>query len=199
MWNFIMKNKIFVFCGFSGCGKDTQTAMLSDYYGIDRIVSVTTRPKREGEIDGVTYHFISTGEFKKLIANDELIEYRTYNTLVNNEPDIWYYGVRKSDVQDDKPYVTILDLEGLKEFQEYFGRRVISFFLDVKHDVRKERVKARGDFDETEWQRRAADDANKFVLSELMHVVTYMCLCPEQIDKETIFEGYVKPVVNALL
>ncbi len=48
-----------------------------------------------------------------MIENDEFLEYRTYNTLVENIPDIWYYGVNKKAVKENSAYVVVLDKLGL--------------------------------------------------------------------------------------
>ena len=46
--------------------------------GLSYSVSYTTRPRREDEVDGVDYHYVSSGKFDRLIANGELIEHVTY-------------------------------------------------------------------------------------------------------------------------
>lgn len=62
----------------SGCGKGTVlNEILKDknfYYS----VSATTRAPREGEADGVNYHFITKAEFEKLIAENGMLEYAKY-------------------------------------------------------------------------------------------------------------------------
>lgn len=50
--------KLITITGPSGAGKDTVARMLSDFVGYKVICSYTTRPKREGEIDGVEHHFV---------------------------------------------------------------------------------------------------------------------------------------------
>jgi guanylate kinase len=70
-----------VISGPSGVGKDSVIEGLrqSDHE-FEFVVTATDRPRRPGEIDGVDYHFVSTAEFERMIAEDELIEYaRVYD------------------------------------------------------------------------------------------------------------------------
>lgn len=68
-------------------------------------VSATTRQPREGEIDGISYHFISKDEFEKMINNNEMLEYAMYN---NN-----YYGTPLTFVEQcrDKGIDVVLEIE----------------------------------------------------------------------------------------
>src|SRR5215469_1195003 len=67
---------LFVLSAPSGTGKDTIIGMLKqqgmDFY---LVASVTTRAARPGESEGNPYHFVSQGEFDRLVAHDELLEY----------------------------------------------------------------------------------------------------------------------------
>jgi guanylate kinase len=51
--------------------------LMARYPQVWLSVSVTTRPPRPGEIDGVSYHFISEAAFDRLIAQDDLLEWAT--------------------------------------------------------------------------------------------------------------------------
>lgn len=167
-----MNNKIIVLTGFSASGKDSIADYLAEE-GYHLIKSVTSRPIRGNEEHGKQYHFTSEPMFLDLIKNNKLIEYREYNTLVKNEPAVWYYGVPKWAVPDDKPSVVVLDIVGLKAFREYFGGRVVSIFLVVGDCTRKERCILRGDYDETEFNRRLKDDIEKFPEEVLTEYIDY--------------------------
>lgn len=152
---------IIVLCGFSASGKDTLARCLEEK-GYDFIVSTTTRPMREYESQGNPYHFVPNWDFEHMIVRDELIEFREYNTLVDNKPAKWYYGVEKTSVKADNPNVVVLDIIGLRDFKKYFGDRVLSFFIDCNEETRKERCIARGDYNEIEFTRRLEDDRRVF-------------------------------------
>lgn len=156
------ENSIIVIVGPSSAGKDTIARILENDYGYNFIVSTTTRPIRPGESEKNPYYFVSNEEFKNKIDNHEMIEYREYHTLVDNIPNIWYYGAEKKEVTDDEKFVAVLDIVGLKAFKETFGNRVVSFYLDVDDEIRKQRCIDRGDFNEPEWNRRLIDDKKVF-------------------------------------
>ena len=90
-----MKNKgiLTIISGFSGVGKGTLVKMLLDNYDNYALsISATTRGMRLGEEDGISYFFLSTEEFEKRIANNELLEYARY---VDN-----YYGTPREYVEE---------------------------------------------------------------------------------------------------
>ena len=74
------KGVLVVFSGPSGCGKDT---ILHHYLGgredVFLSISATTRSPRPGEVDGVSYFFLSEEQFKEKIAHDGMLEYACYN------------------------------------------------------------------------------------------------------------------------
>ena len=84
-----MSGKLIIISAPSGCGKSTIIHDLTQRGNIDMTfsVSATNRKPRAGEIDGVHYHFLSTGEFHDRIAAGDFLEYeevypgRLYGTL----------------------------------------------------------------------------------------------------------------------
>ena len=86
------KGVLLVVSGPSGVGKGTVIKRLMEQQdNLFYSVSVTTRKPREGEIDGVHYHFISRSEFQDLIAHDGLLEHAEY---CGN-----YYGTPRKEVE----------------------------------------------------------------------------------------------------
>lgn len=85
---------IFVFSGPSGAGKSTLIKfVLENFQNIGTTVSCTTRSKRQGEIDGVDYHFVSNEEFEASVQNGEFLEYvecfkNRYGTLKTAVSDV---------------------------------------------------------------------------------------------------------------
>lgn len=166
-----------ILCGKSGSGKDTIAHRVLEKYpeSAMRLVSDTSRPMREGELDGREYNFSSKEQFLKGIEDGKFIEYRSYNTLVDGIPDEWYYGTKKFDkVGDDKLLVAIKDLEGarvLKDYCEEIGEYCECVLIEVPDNVREERAKLRGSFNQTEWDRRLEADAIDFAEEKQIGVV----------------------------
>ncbi|MXX19227.1 MAG: guanylate kinase [Dehalococcoidia bacterium] len=73
---------VIVLHGPSGVGKDTVIARLRERTGIHRATSSNSRLKREGEVDGVDYHFLTPEEFRRKIEANEFIEHaQVYDDL----------------------------------------------------------------------------------------------------------------------
>lgn len=166
-----------ILCGKSGSGKDTVAQKILEKYeeNVLKLVSDTSRPMREGEVDGREYNFTSKEKFLKGIEDGKFVEYRSYNTLVNGVPDEWYYGTSKFEkTEEGKLVVAIKDLEGakvLKDYCEEIGEPCECILLEVDDKVREARAKLRGSFDQIEWDRRLKADEVDFSLEKQMAVV----------------------------
>lgn len=100
------KGKSFIISGPSGVGKSTVLkALLEKRDNVYFSVSATTRTPREGELDGIHYHFIDVDTFREWIAKDEFLEYAEY---VGN-----FYGTPKKyvDAAMEEGKDVILDIE----------------------------------------------------------------------------------------
>lgn len=157
-----MKNKILILLSPSSSGKDYILNKLVSDYNFKPLISHTSRPMRPNEIDHITYHFVSSEDFMQMIYDNDLIEYRTYKTLVDGIPDTWFYGLSKKTIDElniHKNYVTIFDVKGAKEFIDYYGREnCFVCMIKCEDKIREERAKLRGGFSQSEWDRRLADD-----------------------------------------
>lgn len=98
--------KLITITGPSGAGKDTVARMLSEMGGYQVLCSYTTRPKREGEIDGVEHHFVETCN----VPRDKMLAYTTYGG--------YEYWVALDQVTGKAIYV--IDEAGLKDLCERF-------------------------------------------------------------------------------
>lgn len=165
---------IIVFIGKSGAGKDTLASDLCRNFEIfNTSVSTTSRPIRVNEVQGVHYNFVSSDEFKEKIKNSEMIEYRSYETLYNSIPDVWFYGTEKSAIKNGS--ILVLDLGGLINLKSTLNNvNIISMYLDCSDEERKRRAQERGSFCEEEWNRRLKDDNIKFDINEIRKHVNYI-------------------------
>ena len=98
--------KLITITGPSGAGKDTVARMLSEMSGYKVLCSYTTRPKREGEIDGVEHHFVETCN----VPRDKMLAYTQYGG--------YEYWVTIDQVKNKSIYV--IDEDGLKSLCKRF-------------------------------------------------------------------------------
>jgi guanylate kinase len=153
---------ILVLVGKSSSGKDTLMKELVNNI-FTGVISTTSRPIREYETADVNYHFTSVDEFINKIKNNEFIEYRTYNTKLNDIDEIWYYGTEKNSINTEKDSVLVLDVQGLKDIKKYFpNEKIIGIYLHCPLNLRTERAKNRGSFCVIEWNRRIQTDKIDF-------------------------------------
>ena len=132
---------LIVVSGPSGTGKGTLLKLLGET--VDNIgcsISATTRRPREGEIDGQNYFFKTVDEFKRMIADDELIEWVEY---CDN-----FYGTPRKHIEDSvkKGYNIILEIEvnGALNIKDKYPDCVSIFILPPSFDVLKKRIIGRG-------------------------------------------------------
>ena len=135
------KGKLFVISGPSGSGKSTVIGRLlkeldKAYFSI----SATTREPREGERDGVDYHFMKKEEFEKLVEADQLLEYAQF---VGN-----YYGTPAAPVDEklNAGYDVILDIEtqGAEQILRKRPDAVSVFIFPPSFAVLEQRLRMRG-------------------------------------------------------
>ena len=131
-----------VVSGPSGCGKDSLLNGFDEKYGFfKRVVTCTTREPRAGEVDGISYHFLSSDEFKKGIENDEFLEYA--NVFGDR-----FYGTRKKDVDEalasGKNVVMCLDVEGAMNVKKKRPETVMLFVTPPSMEELAKRLINRG-------------------------------------------------------
>ena len=139
--------------GPSGVGKRTLIEHLLRAVPTTRlVVSVTTRQPRKGEVNGVQYHFISPEEFRRMIQQDELLEYAEY---VGN-----YYGTPKKNVegilQSGHHAVLELEVEGAEQMRRKVPHAVSVFVMPPTPEIAtlRERLAGRGTEDAERIERR---------------------------------------------
>ena len=134
------KGAFVVISGPSGVGKNTISDVLIDKgYGIYS-VSMTTRGKRAGEIDGRDYFFVDNDEFERNIREDNFIEYAKYSDN--------YYGTLKSFVFDNLEngtnVIAVVDIQGGVNIEKIFPEAVLIFIMPPSFDELERRLRGRG-------------------------------------------------------
>lgn len=142
--------KLIVITGKTASGKDTIISkILTNFPNLKRIVTTTSRAMREGERDGVDYHFISRDEFKQKMARGELLEYVEYGGN--------YYGTEKSRINLGENLIWKIDPSMAGKAKQLFLDS-ISIYITVNNQVVLQRLRERG-LSEEEIAKRMADDA----------------------------------------
>jgi guanylate kinase len=136
-----------VISGPSGVGKDSVLHLLKQQPGLQFVVTATTRAPRQGEQEGVDYHFVSQERFAEMIEADELLEY----ALVYND----YKGIPRSHVnaalQSGKDVVLRIDVQGARTIRGLYPDALLIFLtVDDEEELIKRLAK-----------RSSEDDASR--------------------------------------
>ena len=134
--------RIFYLMGKSASGKDTIYKKVKERIPeLSAIVIYTTRPIREGEQDGVEYHFVDDKKLEELQRAGKVIELREYNTVHG----IWkYFTVDDGQFEPTKNLIAIGTPESYRKMKEYFGEdRLFPIYIEVEDGVRLERALTR--------------------------------------------------------
>lgn len=153
MSNDTTANVIIVISAPSGTGKTTLiNALLERSEKLKFSVSYTTRPPREGELNGKDYFFVSEKTFKEMIEQNEFVEW------VENFG--WFYGTARRYIEEvlKDGFDLLIDVEtwGAKKIKEAYPEAGLVFILPPSWDELKTRVLRRGVRDEEEINRRFA-------------------------------------------
>ncbi len=128
--------KIFFVMGKSASGKDTIYKSILEYFPEMKTVTLyTTRPMRQGETEGVEYHFIGEKELEAMETEGRVIEKRTYQTMYGP----WSYAT----VDDGQinlsqySYIMLGTLESYESIRTYFGNMcTVPIYIEVEDGER---------------------------------------------------------------
>lgn len=128
--------KVYCIMGKSASGKDSvYHNILESCPGLKEYVMYSTRPMRDGEKDGVTYHFVDDAVLKKAKEEGKLIESRTYDTVYGP----WTYAtVDDGQIDLEKAsYLMPSTLESYLSLKKYFGaEKTVPVYVEVEDGER---------------------------------------------------------------
>ena len=174
----VRRGVMFVIEAPSGTGKTTVIKqLLAQDKELKFSVSVTTRTRREGEVDGVDYHYVTDAEYDKLLAEDAC--YETVNSQYGGR-----YGTLRSEVDSflnvGQDVIFDMDWIGLRQVKEKAPQDVVSIYMlppSIK-ELRR-RLEGRGTDSQEIINKRMG-----MVLEKMEHWTEYdyvvICLNPEQ-------------------
>ena len=138
-----MPGKLLIFSAPSGSGKTTIVKhLLNTLPNLEFSITACSRAKRDCEVDGRDYYFISVDEFKRRIANDEFVEWEEVYPGS-------FYGTLKSEIEriwaKNNAVVLDVDVKGGVHLKKIFGDSALSVFvMPPSIDVLKQRLESRG-------------------------------------------------------
>jgi guanylate kinase len=151
---------LLVLAGPAGSGKSTLCdRLVAAHMGFTRVVTSTTRAPREGEVNGVHYHFFTPGEFDSRVSAGDFLEWA------------WVHGRRRygtlaasvlGPLLSGKSLVMSVDVQGVESLRRiaaknpFLARVMTTVFIVVDHERLLARMRERGKDDEAEIARRMA-------------------------------------------
>ncbi len=161
-------NRVIVISGPSGVGKTTiyKRLLVELEDKICFSVSVTTRPPRKNEVEGVDYYFVSKEEFDKLRKNNEFVEW----ALVYGN----YYGTLKSEIDrilKNKSCLLDVDVQGGMNVKKVIPESFLIFIKPPSIEALKQRLLSRGLDNVEEIKKRIKFAKNEMKYSRYYDVI----------------------------
>ncbi|KAB0614227.1 guanylate kinase [Campylobacter hyointestinalis] len=190
-----MSGQILILSGPSGSGKSTLLSrLMSEFDDIYFSISSTTRSIREGEIPGVSYHYISEDEFKRGIDEGKFLEWAQVHKN--------YYGTSLEPVEAalkaGKIVIFDIDVQGFHLAQKKYGEIITSVFVTTKNrDELKKRLKLRGTDSDEVIENRLFNAATEMAhISEYDYLIINENLEKSYLDLRAIFSSLLVKVEN---
>lgn len=161
--------KIYFLVGQSSTGKDTIKAeLLSTMPNLKDYTYCTTRPMRDGEVDGREYFFKTHEEYEKDLASGVVIENRVYN--FNGNLPVVYYSLAKEI--DEESYIVVGTPNMCHSYIEYYGSDIVKpIFIVVPDRERLIRAIKREDNNKGNYKevaRRFYDEFNEYTTENIL-------------------------------
>ena len=162
------KASLFVISGPSGAGKGTLVNRIVKRAPDSWVsISATTRPPRTGEVDGVSYFFMSVEEFEAAIERDEFVEWARVHSN--------YYGTPVAPIEEHlnagSNVLLEIDVQGGFQVAEKFPDAKLVFIAPPSMEVLEQRLRARATDSEEVIAQRMANAAGEMEASKRYDVV----------------------------
>ncbi len=161
---------LFIVSSPSGGGKTTLIRRLMSNPPGEPLrfsVSHTTRPKREGEVDGREYHFVTAAEFERMARDGEFLE---HNEVHGN-----FYGTAKSEVlprlAGGEDVVLDIDVQGARDIRAAYPEAISIFIVPSSASELERRLNARGLDSEDAVRKRLINAAKEIAQAEAFQYV----------------------------
>ncbi len=154
-------NKLFCILGKSASGKTTILNEVLSKIDIPVLLSNTTRPKRDNEVNGVDYNFIDMHTFDTDYKNENILEYDVFR--IDSLKQTWVYYTKKSDLLlDTTSQIKIVSPTGLAQLMSNKELRdnIVSIYIDADDKLRKKRYLTRAISPDNMNDRFERDDRN---------------------------------------
>ena len=187
-----MSGKLIIFSAPSGAGKTTIVHhLLNKQLGLEFSISATTRERRNGEVDGKDYYYLSVDDFKKKIRDNNFVEWE--EVYKNN-----FYGTLKTEVEriwaEGKTVIFDVDVDGGLNLKHAFGDKALAIFvMPPSLDKLRQRLETRDTETQESVDRRMKKapleiekcvDFDKLILNDKL---------PEAFKKaETLLQDFIK-------
>lgn len=148
--------KVICLIGKAGSGKDTLLRrILSLHPDLHEIISYTTRPPRDYEVNGKDYYFISSNDFENLLISGDLVEATRFND--------WFYGTGRSVLKEDKINIGVFNPDGVEALLLDKNIEIMVYYIQAEDKTRIMRQLNREEYpDIEEIFRRYKADENDF-------------------------------------
>jgi len=179
--------KLFVISAPSAGGKTTIINKLIEELGerLNKVVTCTTRLKREGEVDGVDYRFLSAKDFDAYLKDDAFMEHAQ---VYGNR-----YGVLKADLVGSSNKIVSLDSKGVENFKRIGVKATYILITPPTLAVLEQRLKSRGSETNEEIAIRLAEAKRELELSDAFDSVVINDRLEEAIEQcKKIITGEIK-------
>ena len=155
--------RLFVISGPAGVGKGTLVARVRELRpDLDETVSATTRSPRPGEVEGVSYHYLSDEEFARRVAAGDFLEHAEVHGHS--------YGTLRSEVESriarGRSVILEIDYQGAFQVRKPFPAAVLVFIEPPSFEELERRLRGRGTEDEEHIELRLKNARHEIEIGE---------------------------------